>query len=196
MTPLYQRLLGPAWQSLAPPIQQLHTVSSVSRFAGRCRVVRGQNLLARLVAALVGFPEASADQPIEVTLTVQGSTELWVRSFSGRAFSSRQWADGDGAAPGDLLRERFGVVCVGLALAVENANLRYMVRNWSFCGMPMPRWLGPRSIATESVEAGQFKFDVQISHPLTGLIVRYAGLLAPTAAPTDELSAPASAPSG
>jgi hypothetical protein len=43
----------------------------------------------------------------------------------------------------------------------------------------MPLFLGPRSKAEESARDGQFCFDVRISHPLTGLIVRYRGQLTP-----------------
>jgi hypothetical protein len=37
--------------------------------------------------------------------------------------------------------------------------------------------LGPRSEAYESADHDRFNFHVQISHPLTGLIVRYDGWL-------------------
>jgi len=40
-------------------------------------------------------------------------------------------------------------------------------------------WLAPRSNAYESEENGAFRFFVEISHPLTGLIVRYDGWLKP-----------------
>ncbi|RUU44713.1 DUF4166 domain-containing protein [Mesorhizobium sp. M6A.T.Ca.TU.002.02.2.1] len=41
-------------------------------------------------------------------------------------------------------------------------------------------WLCPRSTSFESVENGRFRFHVEISHPLTGLIVRYRGWLEPS----------------
>ena len=37
----------------------------------------------------------------------------------------------------------------------------------------------PRSASYESVEDGRFRFHAEISHPLTGLIVRYRGWLVP-----------------
>ncbi|WP_416361782.1 DUF4166 domain-containing protein [Mesorhizobium sp. AR02] len=40
-------------------------------------------------------------------------------------------------------------------------------------------WLCPRSTSFETVENGRFRFHVEISHPLTGLIVRYRGWLEP-----------------
>jgi hypothetical protein len=55
-----------------------------------------------------------------------------------------------------------------------------VIRRWTLFGVPLPLCLGPRSRASESVENGRFRFDVQIRHPLTGLIVRYRGLLSRT----------------
>jgi hypothetical protein len=66
-----------------------------------------------------------------------------------------------------------------MALAVEGVNLRYRIRRWAFLGCALPLWLGPRSSAIESVQDGRFRFDVEISHLFTGLVVRYAGVLAP-----------------
>lgn len=173
--PLYQRALGSAWENLAPQIRELHSVTGQSVFKGRCRVDRGRSPLSMLVARLVGFPRAGADQEVIVTLTAQGDGERWVRRIGGRRFSSLQ-------RPGRrtsewLIRERFGAVCVHMALLIDGGSLRYVIRRWTLFGIPLPLALGPQSRASESTEHGQFRFDVEISHPLTGLIVRYRGLL-------------------
>jgi len=178
--PLYQRALGQAWDQLAPEVRQLHSVSSSSSFVGRCTVDRGRNPLAWLVATLIGFPKAGSDQSISVTLTVDGDGERWIRSVGGRTFSSVQHP-GRGRSEW-LLRERFGAVSVDMALVVDGPNLRYVVRRWALLGIPLPLSLGPRSTAIESAQDGKFRFQVEIGHPLTGLIVRYCGLLTATAA--------------
>jgi hypothetical protein len=64
-----------------------------------------------------------------------------------------------------------------MALVVDGQTLQYIVRRWALFGISMPLFLGPRSKAAESAKDGKFCFDVTISHPLTGLIVRYRGLL-------------------
>jgi hypothetical protein len=174
--PLYEAILGDSWPSLPPPIRQLHSVTSTLTFAGRCDVDRGRNPLAWLVAEWIGFPRTGADQRIEVTLSVDGEGERWVRSCGGRSFTSMQ-GPGKGRAQW-LVRERFGPVAVDMALVAQAAGLRYVLRRWTFFGVPLPMWLGPRSTASESIEDGKFKFDVAISHPITGLIVRYRGTLA------------------
>ncbi len=66
-----------------------------------------------------------------------------------------------------------------MALVIEGAKLRLVVRRWRAFGIALPLWLAPRSEAYETEENGAFRFFVEISHPLTGLIVRYRGLLRP-----------------
>ena len=78
-----------------------------------------------------------------------------------------------------LLVERFGPLAFGMALVVEGPKLSLKLCRWTAFGIPLPMWLCPRSTAFESVEDGRFHFDVDISHPLTGPIVRYRGWLKP-----------------
>lgn len=171
LTPLYQRILGNGWDNLAPRIRELHSVTSESVFVGRCWVERGRDPLSRLIAAMIGLPAAGDDQEAIVTLTVERDGERWTRCIGGRSFSSLQ-------RPGHgLVREQFGAVTVHMALIVESGTLRYEIRRWTLLGIPLPLWPGPPGRASESVEEGKFRFDVEMRHPLTGLIVRYRGLL-------------------
>ncbi len=177
-SPLYQHVLGESWNQLSPEIRQLHSVEAEVKYGGRCTVERGRHPLSSLLAAIIGFPRAGNNQDITVTLTSDGKGgERWVRSTGSCTFSSMQ-REGPGRAKW-LIREAFGPIFVDMALVVENKNLRYIVRRWGLFGVMLPLALGPRSSAIETVEEGQFCFDVQISHPFTGLIVRYRGLLKP-----------------
>ena len=177
---LFQQVLGPAWDDLPRPVQALHALShesQASTFVGRCSVQRGRNPLARAVAAVVGFPEAGDELPIEVKLCPTAAGEQWQRTIGGKAFRS-VLQPGQGRSR-DLLRERFGPIAVDMALIVEPGGLRYVPRRWSLFGLYLPMWLGPCATAIESVDQGRFVFSVELSHPLTGLIVRYRGWLSP-----------------
>lgn len=178
--PLYARMLGSAWMRLAPEVRALHDLRSISSWSGVCSVERGRHPLAWCVARAVGFPQAGQAQPITVSLSPDGDGERWVRSIGGRAWSSLQGA-GRGRSQW-LVRERFGAVSVDMALVLREDRLHYVVRRWHLAGVPLPLWLGPRTTAVEAAADGRFSFDVSISHVLTGLIVRYHGWLAPTAA--------------
>ena len=177
--PLYQRVLGESWGQLPPAIRRLHSVTSVSSFSGRCAVDCGRNPLARMIAALIGFPKAGPDQSITIKLTAEGDQERWVRTSGGRMFSSVQCLGRERSEW--LVRERFGPVAVHMALVADKAGLRYVLRRWTLFGIALPLSFGPRSKAYESVEDGKFRFDVEIGHPFAGLIVRYRGLFATTA---------------
>ena len=54
-----------------------------------------------------------------------------------------------------------------------------VIRRFSVFGVPLPLWLGPTTAAHEAVVDGCFRFDVEIGHPWTSLIVRYQGWLEP-----------------
>ena len=175
---LYARLLGAAWQDLPAEIRDMHDVDDAASAEGRASVQRGTGLLARLVAAAIGFPRATADTPVNVQFNTVGEAETWTRTFGSGSFSSRQFA-GRGRSE-RLLCERFGPLTFAMALVPEEGRLRLVLRRWSAFGVPLPMWLCPRTASYESAEDGRFCFHVEISHPLTGLIVRYRGWLVRT----------------
>lgn len=177
--PLYQRILGAAWHALPAEIGAMHKVERSASARGRASVERGDGLLARLAGAVFGFPEATGDTHVRVRFDVEEGVETWTRTFGDETFRSRQYA-GRGRDEG-LLCERFGPLTFAMALVLENGRLSLVLRRWRALGIPLPMFLCPRSTAHETVEDGRFRFHVEIGHPLTGLIVRYRGWLAPTA---------------
>lgn len=177
--PLYRQILGSAFATLPPRLQELHGGAAVRRWTGMAQVRRGGGWMARLIGALVGFPKAAAQTPVTVAFSPEKDGERWTRDFGGKVFSSVQTA-GAGRHQ-HLLMERFGIVSVALALVVEGDRLFLMPRKWSLLGMPMPRLLLPVGTSFETQEDGQFRFDVEISAPVAGLIVAYSGTLKPDA---------------
>lgn len=173
--PLYARLLGPAWHTLPEPIRRMHDLAGTRVAEGRASVERGTRLLSRIVGTIIGFPSAAESVPVRVEFQTHGSTETWTRTFGRESFSSVQFA-GEGRSDA-LLCESFGPLSFAMALVLDGARLRLVLRRWSLLGIPLPLWLAPRSDAYESVESGRFSFHVEISHPICGLIVRYRGRL-------------------
>ncbi len=173
--PLYHRILGTAWAELPAAIRVLHDNTGTSTASGRASVERGRGLLARLTAAMIGFPPAASSTPVSVRFEASKSGEIWTRTFGAATFSSRQFA-GRGASE-RLICERFGVLTFAMALVLDNGTLSLRLRRWSVFGIPLPMWLCPRSTAHETVTDGRFHFDVDIGHKFTGLIVRYRGWL-------------------
>jgi hypothetical protein len=177
---LYRQLLGEAWQSLPAPIAAMHDLAADLTADGVATVERGRGLLARLIGFLFGFPAPGQAVPVAVSFHVEEGREIWRRTFAGRSFSSVQF--GGRGRFDRLLCETFGPLTFGLALVVEGDRLRLVLRRWSFLGVPLPLALAPRGEAFESAADGRFNFDVEIGHPLTGLIVRYRGWLHPNSA--------------
>lgn len=172
---LYRRVLAGAWCELPAEVRAMHDGATAAE--GRAVVERGKSPLSRLAAVLLGFPAAGEDVPLQVAFSASPDGETWTRTFAGRSFSSRQFT-GRGRSE-RLLCERFRPLTFAMALVAEGGRMRLVLRRWSAFGVPMPMWLCPRSGSYEAAENGCFRFHVEISHPLTGLIVRYKGWLAP-----------------
>jgi Domain of unknown function (DUF4166)/Saccharopine dehydrogenase NADP binding domain len=175
--PLYRRLLGDAYEALPAPLQAMHDLNGEMAAEGVATVTRGQGLLARLMAAVIGFPRAGENVPVRVAFKAERGCERWTRTFAGRSFHSTQ-EQGRGRFEW-LLCERFGPVNAGMALVLDDGKLRLIVRRWSVFGIPLPVALAPRGDSYEYAENGRFHFHVEIAHPFTGPIVSYRGWLVP-----------------
>ena len=112
--PLYRRLLGEAYDAMPAPLRAMHDLANEMTAEGTATVTRGKGLLARLAAAIVGFPQAGENVPVRVDFKVEHGRERWTRSFAGRAFHSTQ-EQGRGRFEW-LVCERFGPLCAGMAL--------------------------------------------------------------------------------
>jgi hypothetical protein len=174
LTPLFQTALGPDWERLPPEQRAMHEVFGVSRSDGQSKVIRGRSVLSRIIGALFRFPPAGDAVPLTVTMERRGSDEIWVRKFGNRSFRSRLSSDREGA-----LFERFGPFTFRLALPIGENGLEMPVTDGWCLGVPIPKALLPRSDTLEYVKDGLFHFDVALSAPLVGDIVRYQGYLTP-----------------
>jgi hypothetical protein len=173
----FRTALGEAFARLPAAVRALHADDGDQSFEGMAQIERGRGPLAALVCAVIGFPRAAPVAPVRVDITRRDGVETWRRTFAGQRFLSRL-----GAGRGRwrwLVAERFGPMALGLAMVVDGERLRYVVRGWSFLGVPLPLWLGPSTETFEAEEDGRFTFDVEIRLPLIGRVVRYRGWLEP-----------------
>ncbi len=176
--PLLERALGADAATMPMAWRRLGAIHDLDHFAGEASVTRGDTALARWVGAAFGFPPAAASVPVEVTKQKTAQGETWTRRFGDHAFRSRLSRRPDDAR--GVIRERFGPFSFTIRLEVKEGRVVWPVVAWRCLGIPMPAFLAPRSESIEYVdEQGRFCFDVALSAPLAGLIVRYRGWLSP-----------------
>ena len=174
--PVYRQVMANAYDAMPAAWRAVHDLrEGALTVAGRASVLRGRGLLARVIGAFIGFPKAGDDVPVSVTFERLGRRERWTRTFAGKRFSSLQ-------EPGHgpwrhLVMEHFGPFAIAMAPVVEDGRMRLVIRGFGAFGLRLPQWLGPTTAAHEEIVDGRFRFDVEIGHPLTGMIVRYRGWL-------------------
>ncbi len=173
---LFGRLLGARFDALPEPIRSMHAVSSLKASEGQCTVIRGRNLIARLIAALMRLPTECPAAQIRVYMHRQGASEAWERRIGTRRFISRLRG-----LDGRQIVETIGPVALHFELLADASALSMVLRGVRIFGVAWPELLWPRISAHETVVDGQFHFDITAALPLIGLVVAYHGTLAPVA---------------
>jgi len=168
--PLFQRLLGDAFDELAPRVRALHTHPGTRRYRGGIEVERGRHPLARCAAWLTHLPPAGR-APLEVEIVADADGECWTRRVGSHAMRSRL------RAHGGLLREYLGPVRFEFRLHAVDGGVAWTVVGVRAFGLPLPaRWF--RGVDARGGETdGRYTFDVRASLPFAGLLAHYRGWL-------------------
>ena len=173
--PLFEGILGHGWSRLPAPVRALHEVTGSRVWYGTAAVTRNQSPAARLVAWLFGFPPEADETPVTVRMRREADQEIWTRDFGGHRFLSR--LSGDPGTPGRMW-ERFGPFRFAIDFRAGPEGLEYPVSAGRFFGIPIQSAFLPRSDTREAVDdKGRATFDVALSMPFIGPIVRYRGWL-------------------
>jgi hypothetical protein len=165
---------GDSYDLLPSEIKAMHHVENVLVAKGKADVTRDKSPLAKLAARAFGFPQEGHDIPVEVTFTRTESGETLRRDFNGEVFTTSFY---DPHKPGHLI-ERFGPLWFLIECVCSAQGIDMIIRKfWLWNLIPLPMCLGPRINATERVEAGQYRFDVDIRLPIIGRVIHYRGWL-------------------
>ena len=78
-----------------------------------------------------------------------------------------------------LLVERISPATNIFRVAVSGGRLHLDLVEFRMLGLPVPSFLRPRCSAVETGDDGTFTFDVSVSLPGLGPVIRYLGWLAP-----------------
>jgi len=170
---VFQSALGDEFAQLPAPLKEAHLVTSYKTLTGTVDVQRGKNPLANLIAFIFGFPNSQENAPIEVTMDLQGEKELWTRTIGKSVFRS---VLSKGQKPNEVF-EKFGPIKFKITLNHKQGQLFYNLVSTQFFGIPLPKFLTPKSDTHERSEDGKFIFDVDISLPILGRLIKYTGKL-------------------
>jgi hypothetical protein len=171
MPSLYRRILGPAFDTLPPTLQQFHDVETEWTGHARFRITRGEGWLRNLAAGAGSLPRVGEDVPLKLRIVREGDSERWIREFGGKRMESvqRHW--------NGLMIEKVGTVTLGFRLVVEPPALKLVLARVWILGVPWFVALGPHVSAVEVGRDDGCAIVVRAEAPLLGLLVQYEGLV-------------------
>ncbi len=173
-TPLFERVLGPAFGRLPPLLRALHSVPRRQAWRGQGSVRRGRHWLVAPCAWLARLPPSADAVPVTVEFVVDAAGERWNRRFGDARMDSRLWQ-----RDGRLL-ERLGAVRFRFALDVVDGEIHWRAEQvWALGIVPLPAAWFARVRCREREHAGRYEFLVDVALPLVGPLIRYEGWLLP-----------------
>ncbi len=178
--PLFQSVMGEAFERLAPPLRRFHSLQGRVALAGRVQAEAPGSAAARLLALCLGTPRARAEGAIRFELDAHPERETWTRRFPQHVMRSRMHRAGAHVV------EILGPVSLHFSLREQGGTLHMQLEAMRILGLPCPRWLRPAVHAVETARDGALFFDVRASLPWAGTVSAYRGHLvlpAPVSAP-------------
>ncbi|OIQ39194.1 MAG: hypothetical protein BM558_11810 [Roseobacter sp. MedPE-SW] len=170
MSDAFGQIIADKGLNVPAVVSRFHSASS-GRYHGRARV-EGGNFAARFLTRLAGFPAPGEEVEFQITTQPQGSGQLWSRQFGRSSTTSHLRFD---RVRGCAV-ERFGLVQIQMGLRMQGAALAVDVLGVSLLGVPLPKWLTPKSASCEfETPDGTFGFDISAKLPVIGLLIRYQG---------------------
>src|SRR5690349_9041106 len=157
-----------AFVKLPALVQQAHR--GTIRLSGTAKVERGGGL-GGLIAAIMGLPKSNPKAELVVTAWHFPDQIVWSRSFDGKVFESTFKRDED------FLVEQMGPLSLYLQPMCEGGRLVYRLIATQIGPVALPRVLAPSMEAWESEKDGRYQFEVSVSLPFLGQMIRYSGAL-------------------
>lgn len=169
---LFQRAL-PGFAEMPAAVRDAHTPDPARELIGEVDIDGAENPVAQAIAWFAGFPSAGRNVKASVTIEREGAGEVWVRRFGKATFASHLTE----LEPGKVA-ERFGAITFDLAASANAQGFRLAILRARLGELPLPGFLTPHTDAGGDVdENGRYRFDVTISLPMIGRLVRYRGWL-------------------
>lgn len=176
----FERLLAAEFERLPTPVRRLHSLRGPLMTAGVADVTAATGIVAWLICWSAGLPRPGKDIAVSVLFTPQpDGSEHWERTFAERCYSS-SLVIGTGRDRGFLV-EHFGLFDLRFQLTPRDDGLAWSLAGWRLGPLRLPRWSRPRIECLESADGDRFTFDIDVTFPLVGWLIRYRGWLLPQA---------------
>lgn len=169
----FRRLLGPVLDTLPAVLRTAHDGQGALTLGGTAQVWRSSHPVAQLLCELMRLPRAGRDIPVTVTFERHGKLERSRRHFGRRSYASRHRAERG------LLIESMGLATNIFRVSAVDGELHFDLIGFRFLGLAFPDRLRPHCHAVERAVEGVFSFDIPVSLPWFGPVIRYSGHLAP-----------------
>ena len=173
---------GSEFVKLHPLLQALHLHGG--QLEGDVHINYGRGLagwLGRRLAIKLGLPSGVAQTHLQVNISHRDGVLHWDRRFGcveGTDHSMQSRFEPVGHWPDGYWLERTGALHIELGVAVINGAWHWQPRAFKLFGVPLPSVFMVSSRASKRVEAGWYVFEVHMSVPLLGMLLRYSGQLA------------------
>jgi hypothetical protein len=163
----------PGFDAMPDAVKAAHVPEPAIDLLGEVETHGPETWVGRIIGWFAGFPAKSGSSTAAVTIERDGEGEVWIRRFGAASFKSHL-SDGQ---PGRL-SERFGFVTIDLDAKADAQGFSLAVAQARLGELPLPRFLTPDTRASAFAdEQGRYRFDVTITMPLAGRLVRYQGWL-------------------
>jgi Domain of unknown function (DUF4166)/Saccharopine dehydrogenase NADP binding domain len=173
--PVFEVALGANYAQLPAVTQAIHRPQPTAVWRGMGSAEPAANTFGRAMARLFRLPQGLSDVPVHVIIDQQvDGTEHWARVWPDVTMRSVMKNPRPAAA---TVEEHFGPFGFVLKLSAHADGIDMRLIGGRVLGVPLPRFLLPRIIATEGVEDARHLFDVSIALPLIGRLVHYRGWL-------------------
>ena len=166
--------LGDSFDCLPAAVRRFHDNDGILKTSGLAEARIAPGIVKALICRLIGFPRSGADQPVTVVFKIDAQgRDAWQRDFAGRRY--RSWFT-PGHKPGLVVEHQLPFTNTFRLTATPRA-LRFEVVRFAVLGIPVPKPLAARCVATETDVEGRLRFEIAIDLPLLGHLIRYAGEL-------------------
>jgi hypothetical protein len=168
---------GEYFAMLHPGLQALHREGGT--LAGTVHIEFGSGVAGwtgQRLARSLGIPQDAGEHYLQVFIHSNDGVLHWDRSFDA-CMVFRSTFTPVGKFPAGCWIERTGALRLQLGVEVIGGGWHWQHHGTRLGWLPLPKYLLPHTRAYKEVVRGLYHFDVAISLPLAGQVLRYHGEL-------------------